>query len=80
MKDNTARIFATIAFHTITVTPVLVTGAHFSPKRHAHGTMDTGDKRRYDLCVFLGVCLSTSILAKLSSTAPKPRIPAIVLE
>ena len=30
------------------VTPVLVTGVHFSTKRDARGTMDTGDKRRYD--------------------------------
>ena len=27
---------------------MLVTGVHFSTKRNACGTMDTGDARRYD--------------------------------
>ena len=33
------------------VAPVLVTGVHFSTRRNACGTMDTGDTRRYDSCV-----------------------------
>jgi hypothetical protein len=46
------RVVHSITFLTNSVTPVLVTGAHLSLKRNACGTMDTGDKRRYDSFVF----------------------------
>ena len=50
--DNTVKVIYMRAFPTNKVTPVLVTGVHFCPKRDACGTMDTGDTRRYDSFVF----------------------------
>ena len=46
--ENTAPVVHSMAFLTNDVTPVLVTGAHFSTSHNAGGTMETGDKRRYD--------------------------------
>ena len=46
--DNTVRVVRSITLLTNRVTPVLVTGVHFSTMHNVCGTMDTGDKRRFD--------------------------------
>ena len=58
--DNSARVVRTITCYTNSVTPVLVNGGHFSARRNPCGTMDTGDKRRYDTVVFCR-CLHVDI-------------------
>ncbi|MGI9411211.1 MAG: hypothetical protein ACR2OV_14125 [Hyphomicrobiaceae bacterium] len=50
--QGSIRIIFSNAFLNHLVTPVRVTGAHFSTMRNVCGTMDTGDERRYDLFVF----------------------------
>ena len=51
-----------MAILTNEVSPVLVTGAHFSPMRNARGTMDTGDERRYDSFGFDSrLCAGTNV-------------------